>query len=146
MVNKNNVLIKISEHPTTQFWKLDFNQLTLPEQVFRCIWELESEVNNGGFEQYYMNSSGDTAFAVEGALKRIGAHKCAKIVHCANDLFPRGEPPRDQRERQNLWSSICEESMEQLDELDQEFFQYPDDLSSLLYDYVMNHREEIRGL
>ena len=52
MVNKNNVLIKISEHPATQFWKLDFNQLTQPEQVFRCIWELESEVNNGGFEQY----------------------------------------------------------------------------------------------
>ena len=48
-MNKNSQLIEISEKG--RFWKLDFDELTPSEQVFRAIWDLEGDVNNGGFEQ-----------------------------------------------------------------------------------------------
>jgi hypothetical protein len=31
------------------------------------------------------------------------------------------------------------------EELDQEFYGYPDDLSALLYRFVIEHRSDIRG-
>ena len=44
------------------------------------IWDLESAVNNGGFEQYFCEYSGETANFAPTALARIEAHKCAAIV------------------------------------------------------------------
>ena len=45
----NRRLIKLSESPTARFWRIDYDKLSTPEQIFLLIWELESEVNNGGF-------------------------------------------------------------------------------------------------
>ena len=146
MIDKNDTLIELSENPATRFWKLEFDELTLPERVLVSIWELENSVNNGGFENYYIGSSGDTAFAVENALIEIGAHKCADIVKRANSIFENGQPPREQATRERLWDQISDDKKEQLERLDDVFFSYPDDLTSLLYDYVMKHREDIEGL
>jgi hypothetical protein len=44
----NRRLIRLSENPTSRFWRLDYKDLSIPERVFLVIWELESEVNNGG--------------------------------------------------------------------------------------------------
>ena len=69
----NRRLIRLSESPTSRFWRLDYKDLSIPERVFLVIWELESEVNNGGFQQYFYNSSGALAPHVVSALKAIGA-------------------------------------------------------------------------
>ena len=52
-------LIKLAESREVRFWRVPYDQLTYPERVFGLIWELESEVNNGGFEQYFSNSTPD---------------------------------------------------------------------------------------
>jgi hypothetical protein len=44
----NRRLIKLSESSTSRFWRLDYGDLSPPERVFLLVWELESEVNNGG--------------------------------------------------------------------------------------------------
>src|SRR5215472_12379335 len=69
----NRRLIKLSESPTSRFWRLDYKDLSAPERVFLVIWELESEVNNGGFQQYFHNSSGALAPHAVDALKTLGA-------------------------------------------------------------------------
>jgi hypothetical protein len=56
-VNKNRILIDLSESKQTGFGKQEFAEQTLPQKVFSTIWALESEVNNGGFSQYFLNSS-----------------------------------------------------------------------------------------
>jgi hypothetical protein len=41
-------------------WRLDdvgFDALSVPEKHFVAIWDLEVDVNNGGFHQYALNSS-----------------------------------------------------------------------------------------
>ena len=79
------------------------------------------------------------------ALKTIGAHKCADIVRRANSMFGGGGPPQDRSEREDVWNTILKHSKERLDDLNQQFFEYPDDLTGLLYDYVLNHCEAIDG-
>ena len=144
-MDKNRRLIALAQHPASRFWKLDFDELTVPERVFRCIWELEGDVNNGGFVQYYENSSGDTAHSVEFALVTVGAEDTAAIVREANSLFEGGVPPKVQEDRQNVVESWSDQQTEGLDLLDDRFYQYPDDLTELLYGYVAAHKDEIAG-
>ena len=39
----------------------DLNKLTEPQKVLLFVENLEREINNGGFNQFYWNSSGDFA-------------------------------------------------------------------------------------
>jgi len=56
-------------------------------QTIYVIWWLEAEVNNGGFNQYYANSSGQYATMVPDALMLIGAKKFAELVSKANFIY-----------------------------------------------------------
>jgi len=132
-MDKNTLLIQLSERG--RFWRVDFDDLSRAEQVFRVIWELEAEVNNGGFHQYFSNSSGDSAFAVVDALKGVGAHHAARIARSA--------PPRDRTQRQHLLDSLGPEQRALLESLDEEFYRYPDNLTELLYGYVKRNSTDI---
>lgn len=142
-MDKNDQLIRLSE--VGRFWRVGFDALSYPEQVFYVIWELESEVNNGGFEQFFSNSSGDVAFAVVDALKAIGAEETARIAAEANGMFPGSFPPRDRDERQALLETFDAEKIEAWDKLDQEFYKRPDNLTELLHEYVRRNASKIAG-
>lgn len=73
MVNKNEFLCDLSAGPNVDFGKVAFGMQSEPQQVFSCIWDLESDVNNGGFGQYYSNCSGDTAHKAVWALEKLNA-------------------------------------------------------------------------
>ena len=122
------------------FWESP-RDFTSPELTFVSVSQLEAEVNNGGFHQYYFNSAGDLAPDTPEALEAIGAHHTARIVRAANSVFPSG-PPRDRDARQDILEALPEDVFE---EFDDEFLVYEDDLSSLLYSFVQANRESIRG-
>ena len=108
------------------------------ERLFYITQTLEQEVNNGGFSQYFYNSSGNFANEVVNAFTQIGALKTAEICQKALAVF-NGRLPEDREERQNLLeNSDCEEILE---ECDNAFFEYEDDLESLNYAYIMKHRK-----
>lgn len=56
----NQRLLRLAESPNSRFWRVNYEALSRAEQIFLMIWELEAEVNNGGFHQYFSNSSGFT--------------------------------------------------------------------------------------
>jgi hypothetical protein len=121
-----------------------FQALTGPEQVAYCVDALEREVNNGGFDQFFANSSGDTAQETVKALETIGARAAAGIVRRAIAMFPDGEPAVDRDERADQLDAAGEERDGLWDSLDQEFYSYPDDLPALLRRYVEAHHAEFR--
>jgi len=138
---RESYLIQLSDQLVPLIWQSPPVEITKPERVFICIWQLEAEVNNGGFAQYYTNAAGDLAREAPAALEAVGAARTATIVREANALFPDG-PPRDQTAREELFDSLPQNAFE---EFDDRFLAYEDDLSSLLYSYVQAHREAIRG-
>jgi hypothetical protein len=143
-LDKNTWLIRLAENPIARFWQLDFEQLTRAEQVFRTIWELEGQVNNGGFEQYFYNS-GELAWFAPTALETIGATKMASIVQKACDVFPAGRVASDDAQRMADLAALDADQKGKFAALDEEFFVYPDDLTSLLFDYVAANRDQISG-
>lgn len=60
-----------------------WTQLSKQERVILAVWQLEAEVNNGGFDQYFRNSAGEHAPCAIEALEEIGAPNCAAIVRRA---------------------------------------------------------------
>jgi hypothetical protein len=140
-MNKKAFLIELSESDRTLFGRVDFGDQSKEQQVFSAIWELESLVNNGGFDQYFCSADGYTANCVAAALQRIGATKCADIVNRALRVVSPEPLPEDQAARQEIVEALGDAAQDALESLDQEFFVYPDNLTELLFLFVGSHPE-----
>ena len=114
--------------------------LTDPQKNFFYNQNLEREINNGGFNQFYFNSTGDFAHETIKSLKSIGAIKTAEIVEKANDQFPDKKVPKDRTTRQGIIAQIEDKANVIWEELDQKFFAYEDDLNSLNMDYIKKNK------
>jgi len=87
-------------------------KLNSSQQTFFFIENLAREINNGGFNQFYFNSTGDFSQETVTALLEIGANKTAEIVKRANSEFKNGIVPKDRTERQNELELIEEKAKE----------------------------------
>jgi hypothetical protein len=104
--------------------------------VFSAIWALEAAVNCDGFASHFATDDDSITFAPR-ALDIIGAAKAASIVRRALEL-----PPESSNE-------LTDEQLEELEDLDRAFMEYPDDLTALLYDFVASRPEsfgEVRSV
>ncbi len=139
-MDKNSFLIELSESERTDFGRVDFASQSPEQRVFSAIWALESQVNNGGFAQYFVSEDGETATSAPAALREIGASSCADIVvRALSAVAPTKGWPASRAEREALIESLPSAAIEELEALDAEFFSYPDNLTELLYAYVAKH-------
>jgi hypothetical protein len=138
-MDKNKYLIDLSESERTDLGRLEFEKQTEPQRVFSAIWELEAEVNNGGFSQFFFNKDSDLIIYAPAALRAIGAVSCAGTVDRAIDVVAPLLPEWNAR-REKI-AALGEEQEDRLDALDSEFYAYPDNLTDLLFDYVALHPE-----
>ena len=142
-VEMSRRLIRLSENKRAGFWAVDYDTLPEPKRVFVAIWELESQVNNGGFYQYFWNTSAWTIPDIWQALQAIGATSTAAIVNDAIAAVGRTLPWRDDEARRERLEALSDAVKDELHILTQAFFRYPNDLTTLLYQYVSKHRDEI---
>jgi hypothetical protein len=141
-MDKNKFLIDLSETDRTDFGKKKFSEQSHPQKVFSAIWAVESEVNNGGFAQYFENESGETAHFVAEALDTVEAPLTAAICRRAiSTAFPDGLPEAPGAIGITA-SDFSDDTLGELAELDDEFIQYPHNLTELLFEYVAKHPEE----
>src|SRR5256885_16300545 len=104
------------------------------KEIAKLIEDLEAEVNNGGFDQFFYNSSGDNNAETIQALEAIGATTMTDIVRRAAAKFPQALPPKDRSERQGILLQISTEA-DAFGELDAEFYGYAAELTGLLGAY-----------
>jgi hypothetical protein len=145
-MNKNDILIDLSESKKTKYGKEDFALQSPPQKVFSAISRLEGEVNNGGFSQYFANDAGEsTSFVVE-ALETLVAPKMANICKRAIAAAFREGLPTDPEAVQSIADNFSDETLAALNALDTEFFGCPEELTNLLFDFVSKHPEEFGTL
>ena len=119
----------------------DYSKLTDQQKLFYLNQNLEREINNGGFNQYFCNSSGDNSHETILSLKAIGADQTADILQKAIDQFPNKSIPKDRDERTELVEQIEDTANEVWEELDEMFFEYEDDLNTLNIEYVKKNKD-----
>ena len=111
------------------------------ERVILVVRLVEDEVNNGGFSQFIYNSSGSFAGDAVASMTAIGAVKTAEICQRALSAFGT-EIPVDRKARQALLEQKEEEGIDEiLDECDDSFYAYEEDLIRLCCAYILAHKD-----
>jgi hypothetical protein len=105
-MNKNLFLISLSERDRTMFGRVEFADQPKEQQVFSAIWELESQVNNGGFMQHFTAADGHSANFAPKALRAIKANRCAEIVAGALRAVSPSDLPIQQAARREMVDGI----------------------------------------
>lgn len=101
------------------------------DQIVELVESLEAEINNGGFDQFFFNSSGDKTADTIAALEAIGAKHTADIVRQAASKFPNGMPSTDRTLRQYQLEKISPDG-EAFETQDNAFYEYKDNLAALI--------------
>lgn len=114
------------------------------KQAIYMIWLLEGEVNNGGYNQFYFNSSGVFAKHLPGALRLVGAHKYAALTQQANDIYEAENEKITQHQDGTLEGFSKSYEDNPLNELDDRFYALSDqeDLAQLQIDYIRKHKQD----
>ena len=116
-------------------------KLSEPQKVFFYNQTLEREVNNGGFNQYFFNSSGDFSHQTIKSLQTIGAKITADILQKAINQFPDKKTPENQMERRVILEQIEQIANVNWEKHEQRFFEYKDDLNMLNIEFVRQNKE-----
>jgi hypothetical protein len=121
----NEVALEISSRLFDELYATGLGAMTEPERNVRLIDELAGEVNNGGFHQYFANSSGNCAARARTAVKVIGP-ELSRIFEEALARFPNSDPSEDRATRNAQMKSIHDE-FEAWSHLDDRFYELPFD-------------------
>ena len=119
----------------------DFSKLTDHQKLFYLNQNLEREINNGGFNQFFCNSSGDNTHETILSLKAIGAGKTADILQKAIDQCPNKTVPKDRDERTEIVEEIEELADRVWNDLDKMFYEYEENLNDLNIEYVKKYKD-----
>jgi hypothetical protein len=103
--------------------------LTESERVFVRVWSAAGQIDNGGFDQFFYNSSGDDAAQTPAAFRTIGAFGKAEIIQRAIALFPGGIAPADPEARAALLDELPDNAFQSLEE---EYYANSEDVFDLL--------------
>lgn len=133
--------------PFRDFWLLlvrrvhdesaGFDSLSAHEQTSFAVGVLEGEVYNGGFHQFFFNSSGDYYREALRGLEELGAMRChALLTSAQKECFPSGIPPSDTAARR----AILPAPSRDLEWIDKEFWTDPDKLGEKLRKYAVDHQ------
>ena len=118
--------------------KDNFSNLNEFEKTFIYLDVLEDSVTNGGFIQFFFNSSGQFTHEVFQAYLAIKAENTVDILTKAIYLFPVIPVPKNLRIRQQILMEK-DTNIDLWDELDSQFYKYEDNIISLTLEYVRNN-------
>ena len=112
---------KVSIYDGPEVFLSAFAKLTVPQQhLFASHW-CQSEIRNGGFQQFFENPTGVLAPEASIGFREIGLTRCAELVDRAMEFF--GAPyPREQESRND---ALGED--DPFTELDDRFFEAIED-------------------
>jgi len=116
--------------------------LTPGQRALLAIHWCVSEVCNGGFDQFFANSTGILAAEALDGFRRVGATEYAAIVTEAMNVFEGGVVPLDREGRNRQLDSGADETSSILSKLDDRFYVDLESLTAIRAEYVRAHLDE----
>ena len=119
-------------------------------QVAMTIVTSESfygEFTNGGFVQYILNESGETAYYTQQALKNIGARKHAEIFKEIEAIGPEKTIPINYSERDAYEEELDPDDLDILEsKMYKLYWDNQNEIRDLLYDYILKNHSILTNL
>lgn len=114
----------------------DLVTLNDEENLIYSIAIFELEMNKGGFDQYFFNTSGSLDFLTLESLEKVGATKTKSLLEQAIQIAYDGDIPSDWDERQEKLLNLDKKAKEKLNELDEAFYKYEENIEELVNAYL----------
>jgi len=120
------------------------SKLTNGQQAVFSTWWLEAEVNNGGFNQFYFNSSGQFAEMAEIGFMTIGAKKFSELTKRANKIYSENKERLEEFDDGTMESFSESYKDNPLNDLDTEFYNLYDSekIEQLRIKYIRDNKNE----
>lgn len=117
---------------------------TQAERFVYAVEAMQREVNNGGWEQFFRNSSGALAYDLVPALQAIGSKENRSIAERAVRLF--GKPPSlGDEDRTKHLDKLTRGGNNPWETLEDEFYQGPEDLEAMIVEFIARNAAEFGG-
>jgi hypothetical protein len=122
--------------------RVDVDDLTEEEIIVLAVEALEREVNNGGYSQFFVNSSREYTPIIVHALLSIGCPKTAEITKSAIAAAGfQGLAPMALAKALNAYSGA---DNQELDECDQLYYKAGEDIGGKLIEFVKDNKNAIQ--
>lgn len=119
------------------------NNLSSLERMILTIEALEREVNNGGYDQFFRNSSAQYAPLVVTALNTIGCPSVAQITLDAITAIG-VSPAGTVEEIEKILLVDDDERDEKLNNCDKRYYATGENIAVALFTYIKNHGNEVQ--
>ena len=137
------VVTMLFDHVQRRIVEDGFDSLTQTEVLVFCMWDLVCEVNNGGFDQFFFNSSGDLAHETLAGLRTIGASNTAAFLAGLMSRFGAAGPPRDRNTRIEMLVRLREDDVAAFEAADQAFYAENESVWTLTAKYCAANRDDL---
>ena len=116
-------------------------------QAIYIIWILEAEVNNGGFNQFYFNSSGQFYKHLPEALKLVGAEQFSNLTKRANQIYEENKTRLVKFDDGTIESFSESYKGNPLNDLDTEFYELykSENLEQLQVRFIKGNKTKFTG-
>lgn len=137
----NQIIIEINDLIWEKMGEFEgnFPNLNQTEKDFIHISLLKGQVDNGGFDQFFFNTSGAYCNEIADSLKHIGAFRTLEIATSAFQLFPEQPIPVDVDIRRAFMENLDRSISDGWGGLDDQFYDSGEDLEIMLLRHLMTN-------
>jgi hypothetical protein len=118
-------------------------RLSAVEKRLLAVTDLRDEVNNGGFQQYFSNASGNQYAMALQAYREMGAAQLIKVLQRALTVFPGSKPSAALDARQKAIEKIRKRADAIWGSCDDEFYLRDEGFAELALAYAKKYRAQI---
>ena len=138
-----DVILALVHFSYDRMGDLQWEELPRGLRIALLVNEFDSQVANGGFQQYFFNSSGEYALETLGILQAVGARETAQLLEQALTVFPNSEPSQDNAQRADQVARLNDDQLKKLESLSQAYYQQNENLFEVTASYLGEHKSEL---
>lgn len=118
--------------------------LTEYQRLYSAVFMCDAEINNGGFAQYFVNSSGDQWQDALAGFKAMGFHERLAVLNEAIAKFGGGGPSTNRTTRQDQLSKLYNRDDTAFDSLDDRYYKSSEVVEVLASRFVLENPKSFR--
>ena len=124
--------------------KIGYDKLPVAARQWLAVWECDAEINNGGFSQYFFNSSGDHWRDALSGFEAMGAKEMHELLKGTLAVFGPEGPSPDRDTRQDQLSRIEDKNVEAFSKFDDRYYDSEDRFDVLSAIFVLEHEADFK--
>ncbi len=138
----DSIVLAFEQALDQKYERVGKEQLSNEELVVLAVEALEREVNNGGYEQFFFNSSNEFASIVVDALNRIGCDDAAALTQRAIDCL-QIDGPISAEAIELVLEEENDEREKRLNGCDDQYYEIAGDLAGPLLRFIKSNKDKI---